>query len=54
MKILADTNVLLWFLSDDEQLEWEHKEAMENPKKQGLRQHRFSVGNRDKTEYRQA
>jgi len=30
MKILPDTNVLLWFLADDKQLIQEHKEDIEN------------------------
>ena len=30
MKILPDTNVLLWFLSDNKRLIPEHKAAMEN------------------------
>ncbi len=34
MKILPDTNVLLWFMTDDKKLRSEHKEAIENPRNQ--------------------
>lgn len=34
MKILPDTNVLLWFLSDDKKLRLEHKQAIEDTENQ--------------------
>ncbi len=34
MRLLTDTNVLLWFLSDSERLPAGHKEAIANPENQ--------------------
>jgi len=53
MKALLDTNVLLWFVSDDAGLSKEYKNLIENSDNEVWVSNSFVMGNCHKTEYRQ-